>query len=59
MFTCINARDNITNVYDTLLEAFGMATNCYDGAGIVCAILDQYGCEIDYSFTPSGRAVIA
>lgn len=56
MYTCINSRDNITNTYETLAGAFAMASNCYDGAGIVCTILDHEGNEIAYSFTPSGRA---
>ena len=59
MFTCINAKDGITNVYETLNEALGMATSCYDGAGIVCTILDANGNEIDFHFTPSRKAVIA
>ena len=58
MFTCINAKDGITNVYDTLKGALSMATSCYDGAGIVCTILDNEGNEVAYSFTPSRRAVV-
>ena len=57
MFTCINAKDNITNVYETLSEALGMATRCYDGAGIICTILDGDGNQVSYHFTPSRKAV--
>ena len=59
MFTCINARDSITKEFATLKEALGMATSCYDGAGIVCTILDNEGNEVAYSFTPTCRAVVS
>ena len=59
MFTCINAKDGITNVYDTLKGALAMATNCYDGAGIVCTILDAEGNEIAYSFSPRQVAYVS
>ncbi len=57
MFTCINDKDGITNVYDTLNEALGMATRCYDGAGIICTILDSDGNKVGYHFSPSRKAV--
>lgn len=58
MFTCINKRDNITNTYENLRGALGMATSCYEGAGIVCTILDNEGNEVAYSFSPSCVAYV-
>lgn len=58
MFTCINARDNVVREFATIKEALGMATNCYDGAGIVCTILDENGEKVSYSFTPRNVAYI-
>lgn len=59
MFTCINARDSITKEFATLKEALGMATSCYDGAGIVCTILDAEGNKIAYSFSPRQVAYVS
>lgn len=58
MFTCTNAKDGITNVYPTLSEALSMATRCYDGAGIICTILDENENKINFTFNSSGKAVI-
>jgi hypothetical protein len=59
MFTCINARDGITKKFATIKEALGMASNCYDGAGIVCTILDADGNQVAYSFTSSRIAYVS
>ena len=56
-YTATNHRDKISNTYATLDDALAMATNCYDGAGIVCTITNKNGIPVNYYFNSNGRAV--
>jgi hypothetical protein len=35
-----NKRDNISNEYPSLAGAFSMVASCYDGAGIICEVVN-------------------
>jgi hypothetical protein len=36
-----NERDNISNEYDSIHSALAMVASCYDGAGIICKVVDN------------------
>lgn len=36
-----NKRDEISNEYATLTGAFEMVASCYNGAGIICEVVDN------------------
>jgi hypothetical protein len=40
-YTVTNKRDNISNEYPSIQSALGMVASCYDGAGIVCEVVDN------------------
>jgi hypothetical protein len=40
-YTVTNKRDNISNEYPSLTSAFQMVASCWDGAGIVCEVVDN------------------
>jgi hypothetical protein len=40
-YTVTNKRDNISNEYASIYSALAMVASCYDGAGIVCEVVDN------------------
>lgn len=56
-YTVINSRDSISNTYENLNDALGMATRVYDGIGVKCSIFNDKNSPIAYTFTASGVAV--
>ena len=40
-YTVTNKRDNISNEYTSIHSALQMVASCYDGAGIVCEVVDN------------------
>jgi hypothetical protein len=40
-YTVTNKRDNISNEYPSLTPALAMVASCYDGAGIVCEVVNN------------------
>jgi hypothetical protein len=40
-YTVTNKRDNISNEYPSLTPALAMVASCWDGAGIVCEVVDN------------------
>jgi hypothetical protein len=40
-YTVTNKRDNISNEYLSLAPALAMVASCYDGAGIVCEVVNN------------------
>jgi hypothetical protein len=40
-YTVTNKRDEISNEYPTIYSALQMVASCYDGAGIVCEVVNN------------------
>jgi len=40
-YTVTNKRDNISNEYPTLTASLAMVASCWDGAGIVCEVVNN------------------
>jgi hypothetical protein len=40
-YTVTNKRDNISNEYTSITSALGMVASCYDGAGIICEVVNN------------------
>jgi len=40
-YTVTNKRDNISNEYASIQSALGMVASCYDGAGIICEVVNN------------------
>jgi hypothetical protein len=48
-----NKRDNISNEYPTIYSALQMVASCWDGAGIVCEVVDtRTGQQVDIYRSP-------
>jgi hypothetical protein len=40
-YTVTNKRDSISNEYPSITSALAMVASCWDGAGIVCEVVDN------------------
>lgn len=40
-YTVTNKRDNISNEYPSITSALAMVASCWDGAGIVCEVVNN------------------
>jgi hypothetical protein len=48
-----NKRDNISNEFISIHSALQMVASCYDGAGVVCEVVDtQTGQQVDIYRNP-------
>ena len=48
-----NKRDEISNEYPTIYSALQMVASCYNGAGIVCEVVDnETGEQVDIYRNP-------